>query len=385
MWGEGSLSLRDFDHTISCLENEIKMPIDRKIRIAHVVGQLDMGGMEKLLVEFARHANRKQFELQFIAFGKRGVIADEIEALGWPVRSLGTTPGLKPRLIVRLSRLFRELGADVVHTHNTGPLLYAGPAAKLAQVAWVIHTRHGQRFGATRRETAMFRLATLTANRVVCVSQDSAAITRKEGISPKRIRIILNGIDTTRFPPANPENNKPFLAVGRFSPEKDFANLIRAAAIVVRSDPTFRLDIAGDGVCMPDIRQRVSELKLEGAVRLLGQVSDIPTLLTKASCFTLASLTEGISLTILEAMAARLPVVATRVGGNPEVVADGKTGLLVPAADPTALAKALLELWRDPARRRNMGDAGRARVETHFDVQHMVAEYENLYLEGFHK
>lgn len=361
----------------------IGMPRASTIRVVHVVGQLDMGGMEKLLVEFARHADRERFDLHFLSLGNRGVVAEEIEALGWPVRSLGTTPKLNPWLVVRLARLFRELGADVVHTHNTPALIYAGPAVKLTRVGRVIHTRHGQGFGAKRREVALFRLVTLTADRVVCVSHDSAAITRKEGIAPRRIRTLLNGIDTTRFRAANPEDNNPVLAVGRFSPEKDFANLIQAAALAVRADPTFRLDIAGDGVCMPDIRQRVSDLKLDGVVRLLGQVGDIPTLLSRACCFTLASLTEGISLTILEAMAARLPVVATRVGGNPEVVADGETGLLVPPADPAALARALLELWRDPDRRRSMGDAGRARVETHFDVRQMVAEYEKLYLEGF--
>ncbi|WP_390699301.1 glycosyltransferase [Gemmata massiliana] len=337
--------------------------------------------MEKLLVEFARHCDRDRFKLSFLALGKRGIVADEIESLGWPVESLGLAPGLDPWLIIRLGLLFRRLGVDVVHTHNTRPLLYAGPAASLARVKRVIHTRHGQRFKAPRHENAMFRLAALTANRVVCVSHDSARLTRAEGVAPRRIRTILNGIDTTRFQPATPEHVNPALAVGRFSPEKDFANLIHAAAIAVRSDPTFRLDIAGDGKCMPEIRQQVADLNLGRTVQLLGQISDIPTLLTQASCFTLASLTEGISLTILEAMAAGLPVIATRVGGNPEIIAEGETGLLVPASNPEALAKTLLTLWQDSTRRRKMGDAGRARIQKEFDVRKMVIEYERLYLE----
>src|SRR5437899_5877926 len=105
---------------------------EKRISVVHVVGQLDMGGMEKILVEFARHADRERFSLHFVSMGRRGILADEIEALGWPVTSLGVGTGLKPWLMVRLARLFRRLRADIVHTHNTRPLMYAGPAARLA-------------------------------------------------------------------------------------------------------------------------------------------------------------------------------------------------------------------------------------------------------------
>jgi glycosyltransferase involved in cell wall biosynthesis len=343
--------------------------IRQLIRIVHVVNQLDMGGMEKLLIEFARHADRKQFSLHFISLSGRGVLADEIEALGWQVTSLDDRQGLRPGLVLRLARLFRTLGADVVHTHNTRPLLYAGPAARLAGVKRVLHTRHGTRFGAPRRVTALFRLACMTTDVVVCVSADSARIAASEGIDPKKIRTLLNGIDLTRFRQAAPESDGPVVAIGRLSPEKDFATLIRAAEIVTRRDPTFRLVIAGDGPCAEELRRLVVDLKLESAVQLLGQVRDIPSLLAGGSAFVLSSITEGVSLTILEAMAAGLPVVATRVGGNPEVVVDGITGTLVNPSDPKGLASALEEMWSKADRRQTMGLAGRDRVERHFDVR----------------
>src|SRR5256885_6445086 len=129
-------------------------------RVVHVVQQLDTGGMEKLLVEFARHADRSRFELRFLCLGARGVIADEIEALGWPVVALREQPGLRPGLVCPLSMLFRAWGASVVHTHNTRPVLYCAPAARLAGVAAVIHTRHGLRHDATTRQTMLFRWAT---------------------------------------------------------------------------------------------------------------------------------------------------------------------------------------------------------------------------------
>lgn len=358
------------------------MSASHKLNIVHVVGQLDMGGMEKLLVEFARHADRERFRLHFLALGNCGVVAKEIEALGWPVDTMGLKAGLSPRLVVRLARVFRRMRPVVVHSHNTRALLYAGPAARLAGVQRMIHTRHGQGYGISRREMIAFRLATRMTDRVVCVSRDSASITRTAGVPPGRIRTLLNGIDVSRFRSTSQAVDGPALAVGRLSPEKDFATLIRAAAIAYGKDKTFRLEIAGDGVCMMELRKLIEELRLEGAVRLLGQVQDIPSLLSRASVFTLSSLTEGIPLTILEAMASGLPIVATRVGGNPEVVADGETGLLVAPGNAEVLASALLEVWRDPAKRRAMGAAGRVRVETHFDVRQMVAAYEKLYAEG---
>lgn len=353
-----------------------------KTRILHVVGQLRMGGMEKVLVEFARHADRDRFDLQFVCLEERGPIADELEACGWPVASLGIGPGLLPGLVVRLARLFRRLQVDVVHTHNTRPLIYAGPAAKLARVRRVVHTRHGLRHGASRRIATAFRFASLTANRVVCVSEDSARIARLEGVSGRRVRTVWNGIDLTRFRPTDPGGNGPIVTVGRLSPEKDHATLLRAAALVARQDPSFRLEIAGDGACMGDLRRLVGDLNIGSCVTLLGEVRTVPELLARASGFVLSSLTEGVSLALLESMASGLPVVATRVGGNPEVVVDGQTGLLVPAGNPEALAGALLKTWKDPELRRAMGRTGRARAEEYFDVRKMTSSYEAMYLEG---
>lgn len=352
------------------------------IRVVHVVNQLDMGGMEKLLVEFARHADRDRFELRFVSLTNGGTLTKEIEDLGWEVTSLGVRPGLHPGLVVRLARLFRRLRADVVHAHNNRPLVYAGPAARLARVRRVIHTRHGQQNGANGRMRTANRLISLTADCMVCVSSDSARSTAAEGVAPHRIRTLLNGIDVNRFRPATGNSDGPVVAIGRLSPEKDFATLVRAAGIVASQFPSFRLEIAGDGLCGDDLRRLIAELSLDGVVQLLGQVRDVPSVLARGSIFALSSLTEGISLAILEAMAAGLPIVATRVGGNTEVVIDGHTGLLVPASDPDTLASALLELWQNPDRRKALGQAGRARVETVFDVRNMVRAYEDIYLEN---
>lgn len=358
--------------------NTSKVPA--KIRVLHIALQIETGGMEKLLVEFARCANRNQYDLRFLSIERCRSIADEILAQGWPIETLAERPGLRPRLVLRLAKIFREVRPDIVHTHNTKPLIYAGPAARMAGVRRIVHTRHGQRFGASRSETTLFRLASYTADRIVTVSHDSARLSRDEGIASNKITTIWNGINVERFNYLGPQIAGPAIMVGRLSPEKDVESLIRAVAIITREEPSFRLQIAGDGERMPDLRRLAADLGVEGAVRFLGEVQDIPALLARASLFVLSSLTEGISLTLLEAMARGLPVVATRVGGNTEVVSEGQTGLLVSAQSPPELAAAMLSLYRDPAARRSMGKAGRSRVELHFEVRRMVAEYERLYL-----
>ncbi len=360
-------------------------PGPRKIRVVHVSLGIDVGGLEKLLVEFARHADRGQFDLRFISMGTRGALADDIEACDWPVTAMEEPPGLRPGLVLRLARLFRDWGADVVHTHNTKPLIYAGPAARLAGVRRVVHTRHGQRFSAGRRATALFRLAARSADRVVCVSDDGVSLSAGEGLNPRRLVAIWNGIDVSRFSYAGPLSGGPVVMVGRMSPEKDVSTLVLAAEIAARAWPGFRLEVAGDGACLPALKRQAGDLGLGAHVAFLGEVRDIPTLLHRAGLFVLPSLTEGISMTLLEAMAAGLPVVATRVGGNPEVVVDGETGLLVPAGSPTELAKAMHRLLGDPGQGQRMGRAGRDRVERLFDVRRMVGDYESLYhnlLEG---
>lgn len=354
---------------------------DHRIRVAHVAQQLNTGGLEKLLVEFARHADRGRFDLRFVSLAGRGNVADDIAAQGWPVSALEESPGLRPGLVLRLARLFRQWKVDVVHTHNTRSLLYAAPAAWLARVPAVFHMRHGQRFGASGRETTAFRLATRLVGRVVCVSEDCARLSAAEGVAPGRLCVIRNGIDVARFAYAGPAASGPAVMVGRLSPEKDVANLLRATALLARECPSFRLEIAGDGECLPGLRWLAGQLGLDSQVRFLGEVRDIPSLLARASLFVLPSLTEGLSLTLLEAMARGLPVVATRVGGNPEVVVEGETGFLVPSQSPQELAGALLRIQRDPHLGDRMGRAGRQRVEAHFDVRRMVGDYEALYLQ----
>jgi glycosyltransferase involved in cell wall biosynthesis len=169
--------------------------------------------------------------------------------------------------------------------------------------------------------------------------------------------------------------------VGRLSPEKDVTTLLKAAALVVERHPSFRLQIAGAGPCGVELAALAGSLGLMDRVEFLGDVSDVPALLARASLFVLPSVTEGLPLTVLEAMACGLPVVATRVGGTPEAVADGVSGLLVPPREPGLLAGAILRVHGDAGFAAQMGLAGHQRAKAQFDVRTMVSRYESLYKE----
>ena len=355
--------------------------MNRRLRVVHVTGCLDMGGQEKLLVEFAKHADRNRFELCFVSLESRGLLADDLEAAGWPVAALDITPGLHWRIPFQLAKLLRRWRADLVHTHNERPLLYAASAARLACIPRVIHTKHGRGTGNTGRQNLLTTLAARFTDRFVCVSEDCARLAIEQGVPSQRVLTLLNGIDTQQFAFSGSQPTGPCVIVARLCAEKDIATLLDAVAIVVRAAPEFRLWIAGAGPCLPQLLQQAERLKLTNHVQFLGQVREVPALFAQARLYVLSSISEGVSLTLLEAMACGLPVVATRVGGTPEVITDGVNGLLVPPRDPAALASALLRLHGDEEVARRMGEAGRAHVEQHCDIRHMVAQYERMYAE----
>jgi sugar transferase (PEP-CTERM/EpsH1 system associated) len=351
-------------------------------RVAHVSFGLDVGGQEKLLVELARHVNRDRFAMTFVSLGHRGAVADELEACGASVVALENPSGLKPGLILRLARLFGRLRPSVVHTHDNRALVYGVPAARLARVPRVIHTRHGRNAGSTPRQVGLVRLLCRLVDEYVCVSRDAEALSLLEGIPAAKLRTIYNGIDLERFAFSGPCTEGPVVTVARLSPEKGVDNLVRAASIAMQQVPELLFQVAGDGPCLVELRQMIAELGLAGKLSLLGMVRDIPDLLARVCLFVLPSRSEGVSLTLLEAMARGLPVVATRVGGTPEVVEDGVTGLLVPSEDLDRLAEAILQLRCNPETAKRMGEEGRRRVESLFDVRRMVADYEALYSAG---
>jgi sugar transferase (PEP-CTERM/EpsH1 system associated) len=350
------------------------------VDVVQLVLTLDVGGLEMMVLDYVRRAHRDRFRHHVICLRGPGELSQRFEAAGISVTALGAT-GRLPAL-VRLVRLLKRSRPHVVHTHNAGPNWYAAAARFLTPVPALVHTKHGRNLSPSRRLARINRWASMATDAVVSVSADAAEEIRgREGIAPCKVVVIHNGIDLTgrTVRPPEPRPALRAISVARLNVVKDQRTLLRAVRLVVDRHPAFRLDLVGDGSERGALEGLRRDLGLEAHVRFVGYREDVQALLQESDVFALTSRTEGLALTLLEAMAAGLPVVATDVGGNREVVARGETGLLVAAGSPTAVAEALLSLIDDPARAAAMGRAGRQRVERLFDIRTMVARYETLY------
>ena len=355
------------------------------LRVCHISMCLQTGGLERLLVDFARFHDRKKFELQFLALSGDGQPASDIRAVGCSARVLNETLKInKLRSLVQLVQHLKQQRPQIVHTHNTYAQFYGAIAAKLAGVPVVINTQHGQGCGSGWKAEWQFRIANRLTRRVVGVSHDTATLCQQQDRrSKENVTTIWNGINLDRFGYRGGCTTPTAISVARLSPLKDFPTLLRAVPLVVSHVPDFRLKIVGDGPERSKLESLIDELNIRAHVEMLGERHDVPDLLAQSGFFVSSSLSEGISLTLLEAMAIGLPVVTTSVGGNPEIVIEGQTGNLVPAGDPAALAQAIVNLCGERDLWSAMGTLGRQRVEQNFEIRQMIRNYEAMYEELF--
>ncbi len=355
-----------------------------QLRICHVSMTLKTGGLERLLVEFGRFHQPQNVALTFVALGELGPPAVDLQNAGFEVISLGVPQTKKAQAIRKLREILQARRIQVVHTHNTYPHFYGTLAARLAGVRTVINTQHGRGCGPGWKSRLQFRIANQLSSRVVGVSEDATRLCQgQDPLNARRMETIWNGIDLERFRFEGPQLVPTAVSVARLSPEKDYATLFRALPRVIQHEPRFQLLLVGDGSERPRLEQLADELGIRAHVQFLGERSDVPQILRTAGFFVSSSKTEGISLTLLEAMAVGLPIVTTRVGGNPEIVVPGETGKLVPSQDPAALAQAICDMLDEQPLWQTQADAARRRVETHFNARNMVRQYESLYRECF--
>jgi glycosyltransferase involved in cell wall biosynthesis len=355
------------------------------ITVVHLVSTLGVGGQEMVILSLVEHMDRQRFNPVVLTLHEGGPVADRIRALGIPVETVGE-PGLTGLpLVRRLAARLKFHQTDVLHTHNPAPHQHGAAARVLAGVPVLIHTKHGRNYLPTRARRWAEQMAGRFSDLVVAVSADSAEVARSiDRVAKDKLRVIHNGIALDAMPQATiGRSGRPPRAVhvARLNRIKDQPTLLRAARMVADRLPGFTLDIVGDGPMGTVVRPLATELGLGDVVRFHGMKDDVRPFLADADVFVLSSLSEGISITLLEAMAAGLPVVATDVGGNREVVRHGETGTLVPVGDADALATEMCTLLTDPDLSRRMGAAGRARVDADFNVDRTVTAYQDAYLE----
>jgi glycosyltransferase involved in cell wall biosynthesis len=366
----------------------------RPLRVAFVVHVMQVAGAEMLVTETI-HRLGVLIEPAVLCLDAVGALGERLRAEGVPVVCLERRMGRDWRLPGRIAAQWRAWRTEVVHAHQYTPFFYAALArAVMLGPPRIILTEHGRHYpdvvSPVRRALNRLVFDQLADAVNACSVFSGRALARVDGFSGRRIEVIENGIDVERYATASDRATLRrslgmdparcyIITVARFHPIKDHAMLLRAFAAVATARPNVDLLLAGDGPLRGELDRQATALGIQGRVRFLGVRSDVPALLQAADVFALTSVSEAQSLTILEAMASRLPVVATAVGGNPELVRNGVEGLLVPRGDSAAAAAALLQLLDSPGDAAAMGAAGRARVEERYRLSSTVDKYWRLY------
>ena len=368
--------------------------------IVHVVYRFGMGGLENGIVNLVNRMPAESWRHAIVSLTDISTdFAARIERTDTHFVALDKRPGHLLREYPRLHRMLKELRPAVVHTRNLAALEAIVPAWA-AGVPVRIHGEHGWDMhdpaGLRHRYRYVRRLYRPFVGRYVALSRHlEEYLERQVGVPAEQISQIYNGVDTDRFQPAAAVRPAipgcPFGArgewligtVGRMEAIKDPLNLARAFMRALELQPAaaskLRLVLVGDGALRREVEALLSAAAVRDKVWFAGERDDVPEVMRGFDCFVLPSLAEGVSNTILEAMASRLPIVATRVGGNAELVESGMTGTLVPAANSDALAQAMLAYFNDSATARRHARAARRAAESRFSLARMAADYTRLY------
>lgn len=363
------------------------------MRVLHVLLSLRQGGAERMVVELIRSLP-KQFHSAVCCLDAAGDLESELESHGIEIRVLGRKPGFSPRIGLRLARLARELDVEVLHCHQYTPFVYGSIAALINPSLKVVFTEHGRLSDAppSRKRWMANQFFGRLPAKIFAVCEDLRRFMLVEGFPGERVEVIYNGIEPGNAPGASERSeSRRRLGVGdqayvvgtvsRLDPVKQLETLVGAFATLRPSQPGSSLVIVGDGEERQRLDRIVHESGLDDVVHFTGSVPDARRLLPGFDLYVNCSTQEGISVSIAEAMAAALPVVATRVGGTPELVEEGVTGLLVEPGRPEALAAAMARLASEPGLSRDMGEKGRARVEERFSLEQMTQAYVHSYLD----
>lgn len=367
--------------------------VNARPTIVQVLHTLRVGGAEILAANLARRLQHR-YRFVFACLEEVGTIGHQLINEGFQVEVLGRKPGLDWGCAFRLGRLCRRERAKLIHAHQWTPFFYASIARWFYRPPAIVFTEHGRFYPDYRRPKRVF------ANRFLLEPQDRVtgvgefvkqALVQNEGIPAARIETIYNGIDVEQFRPA-PERRAVVRAelglanddfaifqVARLDPIKDHATAVRTMARVAAQRPNAKLLIVGEGPEQATIETLIRQHNLAANVRMFGLRTDVPRLLAAADCFLLTSKSEGIPLTVIEAMAAGLPVVATDVGGMAEVVIHDHTGFLASANDDGGLSDCVMALERDHALRDRIGQTACRRAAQSFSDREMVHAYDGLF------
>jgi glycosyltransferase involved in cell wall biosynthesis len=371
-------------------------------RVLMFIQLLELGGSETQCVELARQLKEEGYAVTVGCLRAGGPLQTRLKEAGlscveFPVR--GSL--LRPNTILQMLKLvifIRKKHFNVVHTNDLYSNLFAVPAAWLARVPVIISSRRdlGRWWWYTPvRRKILGKVQGLSTRILVNSEAIRQELLMRDGFAPERIRVVYNGIETEKFvqakadrerllPGISPDHKLIIMVANMHMGAKGHGDMIEAARTVRETCPEARILLAGDGEMRPFFEDQVKAAGLEGMFLFLGHRTDIPELLSCCDIGVLASRSEGLPNAVLEYMAAALPVVATTVGGVPEIIEDGVNGLLIPPENPHTLAAAILQLLKDEQMRARLGKAGRERALARFNFATVMASLKQLYQEPRH-
>lgn len=365
----------------------------RRPKLLFCIWALEAGGAERFLVELARRVPRDRFDAKVICLARRGTWVGEVESAGVEVICLDKKTGFDPLIVPRLMALFRRERPDLVNTHLWTADVWARLAAILVGVPRIVVTEQNVDVWKKRLHRAIDRALFLRTDKVICVSDQVRDFYRDVlGVPERKLVVIPNAISLEPPPrvAARPLREEIgagpsefiFLCAARLHAQKAHSVLLDAARILIdRGVSPFRIVLAGEGALRGMLEARARELGVADRVQFLGFRSDVRALLPQADAFVLPSHYEGLPLSVLEAMAAGVPVVVTRVGGNPGIVENGRNGIMIEPGDAGLLAEAMGRVLSDPALARALGAEGRRRVAEHHDIEKVAARTYALFEE----
>ncbi len=360
------------------------------INVLHLIQGLEFGGLENVTLNLLGNLNKELYKTSICCFDTLGDLSGRISG-DIKVHFLKRKQGIDYSYPFKLARLLKKKQVQILHLHNSTAFFYGVIAGKLAGVPAIVYTEHARDVFPNLKVRIADKLLSYFTDKIIVVADYlKKNLIKHEKFDGKKISVIYNGIDTEEFN-IRPDRLKkrkemdidikaPVIGiVARLDPIKNHACLIKAMKHVISKFPEAVLLIVGDGPIHSELIDLVKDLKLEKNVRFLGTRTDVPEIMSVIDVFVLCSRSEGLSVTLLEAMAAGKPVIATSVGGNPELIEHDINGLLVESDDEEGLSKALIELLTDKLKSIKLGESAKKKIVENFTVNNMVRKYEKIY------
>ncbi len=358
----------------------------KKIKIVHIIPTLHLGGAERILTELLRFGDRDTYDFSVITIVDGGPLENDIRKLGVPYYALRKSTDMGLGMLLELTRLLNRLDPDIVHTHLFGAHLWGQVASLLNRVPVLVASEQNTDVDLGELRHRIKKVLSFSADVMVAASNAVRDfLIAEERIASEKIVVIRNAIDTSHYgkiPPPHFEETLRMISIGRLEPQKGHDILFEALSSL---QFPWKLTLVGQGSLADDLADRAVLLRINEHVHFVGEILDVSPLIAEADVVVMPSRWEGIGLVIMEGMAAGRPVVASQVGGIPELLTHGETGFLVPPENPVALAEMLTWVWEHPKEAREIGLRARAHAHAACDVREMVKKYEQLYAHFAHQ